>query len=71
MKFVMLDFTAAAPPDTMLTTALLVTLSAVAVLLFCWLGVECLTKLGSDKKVKRSRSPERYRGTGAIRPRRG
>jgi len=54
MKFVMLNLMPAAPPDTTLITTLLLTLSAVAVLLFCWLGFASLTNVGRHKKVKRS-----------------
>jgi len=54
MKFVMLNLMPAAPPDTTLMTTLLLTLSAVAVLLFCWLGFASLTNVGRHKKVKRS-----------------
>jgi hypothetical protein len=52
MKFVILPFAAAAPPDTLVMPEigyLLLTLSAVAVLLFCWLGFTSLSDLHRDK----------------------
>ena len=52
MKFVNLDFIAAAQPDTLVMPEigyLLLTLAAVAVLLFCWLGFASLTNLRRDK----------------------
>lgn len=65
MKFLIQDFTVAAPPaplDTMVITEVLLTLFTVAVFLFCWLAFEM--RVAASRQTP---PPERYRSSRGIR----